>query len=149
MRRTRFTLLFLAAAVLIPSAQAHLKGPATARPDSAARPDKSQPASMKPLTPQGPLAAPATGAAKPLTPQGPLAAPAAVAPRPGAGTSPNVAGKKVGRSGGDDDLDELEVERRKAPSTPKIGGAPQPRPGAGPSPNTGRTSRSSIDTHVK
>jgi len=56
--------------------------------------------------------------------------------RPGAGTSPNT-----GRgSGGDDDLDDLEVERRtvqgvERPST----GTPQLRPGAGTSPNTGRT----------
>ncbi len=46
--------------------------------------------SVKPLTPQGPLAAqPATGPVKPLTPQGPLTAPA-TAPRPTAGTAPNT-----------------------------------------------------------
>lgn len=97
MRRTRFThLLIIAAAALATSAQAHFKGPTTARPD------KMQPAPSKPLTPQGPLAAPAM---KPLTPQGPLAAPStgaakpltpspanapAAAPRPSAGTSPNA-----------------------------------------------------------
>jgi hypothetical protein len=103
MRRTRFThLLFIAVAALATSAQAHFKGPTTARPDSAVRPDKMQPAPSKPLTPQGPLAAPAM---KPLTPQGPLAAPStgaakpltpspanapAAAPRPSTGTSPNA-----------------------------------------------------------
>lgn len=99
MRPTRFgQLLVLCVIGLATSAQAHFKGPTTLRPDSAPRPDKMQPAPIKPLTPQGPLAAPATGTAKPLTPS-PANAPAAVAPRPGAGTSPNVAGKKVGRSG--------------------------------------------------
>ena len=64
--------------------------------------------------------------------------------RPSAGTSPNTGastGKKTARTGGDDDLDDLEVERRKVqgvnmPTT----GAPQVRPGAGTSPNTGRVS---------
>lgn len=155
MRPTDFRhLLFLAAVVLATPAPAQFKAPEPAWKDGAARPDKMQPAPAagvaKPLTPQGPLAAPApvTGTVKPLTPQGPLAAPAAPAPRLGAGTSPNVAGKKVGRSGGDDDLDELEVERRKVQNGPQVGtGAPAPRPGAGTSPNTGRTTRS--DGHFK
>lgn len=63
--------------------------------------------------------------------------------RPNAGTSPNTgaaAGKKTGLSGGDEDLEDLEVERRKVqgvntPGTVK----PLPRPGAGTSPNTGRS----------
>ena len=116
-----------------------------------------------------PVTRPATDIAKPLTPQGPLAAPAvtprpsagtspntgradreqmkerpqvgtgAPLPRPGAGTSPNtgtvakgaLTGKKA-RTGGDDDLDELEVERRKVQgvNAPIIGGAPPPRPSA-------------------
>lgn len=93
----------------------------------------------RPLTPQGPLAAqPATsGIAKPLTPQGPLAAPG-VAPRPGAVTSPNTgtvaAGPMAtrnarGSGGGDGDLDDLEVERRKVQgvNAPTVG-APPPRP---------------------
>jgi hypothetical protein len=64
------------------------------------------------------------------------------APRPGAGTSPNTSAtaNKNARTGGDDDLDELEVERRTVQrnNTP-LTGKPQPRPGAGTSPNTGRT----------
>lgn len=64
------------------------------------------------------------------------------APRPGAGTSPNTgrAAKKNALTGGDDDLDELEVERRtvQRDNTP-LTGKPQPRPGAGTSPNTGRS----------
>lgn len=58
--------------------------------------------------------------------------------KPNAGTSPNTAGKKNARAGGDDDLDDLEVERRKVEgiTLPSMG-APQPRPGAGTSPNTG------------
>jgi hypothetical protein len=63
--------------------------------------------------------------------------------RPSAGTSPNTgaaAARKTARSGGDNDLDDLEVERRKVqgvntPGTVK----PLPRPGAGTSPNTGRS----------
>lgn len=58
--------------------------------------------------------------------------------KPNAGTSPNTTGKKNARDGGDDDLDDLEVERRKVEgiTLPSMG-APQPRPGAGTSPNTG------------
>ena len=59
--------------------------------------------------------------------------------RSGAGVSPNTGGGTQ-KSGGDDDLDDLEVERRtvqgvELPST----GRPQLRPGAGTSPNTGRS----------
>lgn len=63
------------------------------------------------------------------------------APRPGAGTSPNTGAvaKKNARAGGDDDLDELEVERRTVQrDNSPLTGKPQPRPGAGTSPNTGR-----------
>lgn len=63
--------------------------------------------------------------------------------RPGAGTSPHVAsttGRKTARGGGDDELDELEVERRKVQGVNMPGAtAPQVRPGAGTSPNTGRS----------
>ena len=63
--------------------------------------------------------------------------------RPGAGTSPNTAtlkAKTTARAGGDEDLEELEVERRKvqgvnAPSTTQL----PPRAGPGTSPNTGRS----------
>jgi hypothetical protein len=62
--------------------------------------------------------------------------------RPGAGVSPNTAAaakKKTARAGGDDDLDDLEVERRKVQGVNMPGtGAPQIRPGAGTSPNTAR-----------
>jgi len=62
--------------------------------------------------------------------------------RPGAGTSPNTAAaaaKNTARAGGDDDLDDLEVERRKVQGVNTPGtGAPQIRPGAGTSPNTAR-----------
>ncbi len=60
----------------------------------------------------------------------------------GAGVSPNNGGGSTSRAGGaDDDLDDLEVERRtvqgvERPSTAK----PVPKPGSGTSPNTGRTS---------
>ncbi len=58
--------------------------------------------------------------------------------RPNAGTSPNT-GKQVGRSGGEDDLDDLEVERRKVQGVNAPGTTtPLPRPSAGTSPNTGR-----------
>jgi hypothetical protein len=58
--------------------------------------------------------------------------------RPRAGTSPNT-GRQVGRSGGDDDLDDLEVERRKVQGVNAPGTTtPLPRPSAGTSPNTGR-----------
>lgn len=59
--------------------------------------------------------------------------------KPGAGTSPNTTGKQNARAGGDDDLDDLEVERRKVEGVnlPNMG-TPQPKPGAGTSPNTGR-----------
>lgn len=151
MRRTdTLPFVFLVAAALAAPAHALMKGPAPARPGKM-QPTASTPAAApttRPLTPQGPLAAqPATGTVKPLTPQGPLAAPG-VAPKPTAGTSPNVANRKA-RSGGDDELDELEVERRKAQNTPQVGGAPQPRPGAGTSPNTGRSSRSGADAGWK
>jgi hypothetical protein len=63
--------------------------------------------------------------------------------RPGAGASPNtaaLAARKNARAGGDDDLDELEVERRKVQGVNMPGtGAPLLRPGAGTSPNTGRS----------
>jgi hypothetical protein len=65
--------------------------------------------------------------------------------RPGAGTSPNTAAavaakKNTARAGGDDDLDDLEVERRKVQGVNTPGtGTPQIRPGAGTSPNTART----------
>ncbi len=64
-------------------------------------------------------------------------------PRPTAGVSPNtgaLASKKTALSGGDDDLDDLEVERRQVQgvTTPRTT-APQIRPGAGTSPNTGRS----------
>lgn len=149
-------LLFLAAVALAQPLHAQpMKG--STPQDKLARPDKMQPAPL-PVNPRastpgtqneddlyvgikrsaGDNRTPVQGA-KPLTPQGPLAAPGA-APRPGAGTSPNT-GRKA-RSGGDDELDELEVERRKAQNLPQIGtGAPQPRPGAGTSPNTGSTAR--------
>jgi hypothetical protein len=161
-------LLFLAAVALAQPIDARiLKGGTPMPADTAARPDKMQPVPVPPANSRAatpgtqnedtlhvgikrsaggdrtPVAGarplPSTGA-KPLTPQGPLAAPA-VAPRPGAGSSPNVANRKA-RSGGDDDLDELEVERRKAPNAPQVGtGAPLPRPGAGTSPNTGSGAR--------
>ena len=71
---------------------------------------------------------------------GPLTATPQV--RPGAGTSPNIGasiGKKNARAGGDDDLDDLEVERRKVQGVNSpITSGPQIRPGAGTSPNTGR-----------
>ena len=63
--------------------------------------------------------------------------------RPGAGVSPNTgstAAKKTARAGGDDDLEDLEVERRKVQGVTKPGStAPLLRPGAGTSPNTGRS----------
>lgn len=134
MRRTdTLPFVFLIAAALAAPAHALMKGPAPARPD------KMQPAASAPVPAQA-------QATKPLTPQGPLAAPG-VAPKPTAGTSPNVANRKA-RSGGDDELDELEVERRKAQNAPQVGGTPQ-RPGAGTSPNTGRSSRSGADAGWK
>ena len=59
--------------------------------------------------------------------------------RSGAGTSPNTGG--VGKaSGGDDDLNDLEVERRTVQNVQlPSSGTPQLRPGAGTSPNTGRS----------
>jgi hypothetical protein len=64
-------------------------------------------------------------------------------PRAGAGVSPNTAAfskKTVARTGGDDDLDDLEVERRKVQGVNMPGvGSPQVRPGVGVSPNTGRS----------
>ena len=68
---------------------------------------------------------------------------AAPQPRPGAGVSPNTgaaAGKKKALSGGDDDLEDLEVERRKVQGVNTPGTTtPLPRPSAGTSPNTGRS----------
>ena len=58
----------------------------------------------------------------------------------GAGVSPNNGGGTA-VSGGDDDLDDLEVERRTVQGVERpSGGKPLPKPGAGTSPNTGRTS---------
>jgi hypothetical protein len=63
--------------------------------------------------------------------------------RPSAGTSPNTgavqrAGAKS-KSTGDEDLDELEVERRKVQGVEKPGTSTvQPRPSAGTSPNVTR-----------
>lgn len=58
--------------------------------------------------------------------------------RSGAGVSPNNGGNVS--SGGDDDLDDLEVERRTVQNVERpSAGTPQPRPTAGTSPNTGRT----------
>ena len=60
--------------------------------------------------------------------------------KPSATTSPNTG--NTNRTGGDDDdLDDLEVERRKVEGVnmPNMG-APQPKSGAGTSPNTGRSS---------
>jgi hypothetical protein len=69
----------------------------------------------------------------------PLKAAPSVPPK--AGTSPNTGAvaKKNARTGGDDDLEDLEVERRKVQgvTSPKTG-TPQPRPSAGTSPNTAR-----------
>lgn len=57
----------------------------------------------------------------------------------GAGVSPNTGGGTA-LTGGDDDLDDLEVERRTVQGVERpSGGKPLPRPGAGTSPNTGRT----------
>ena len=76
----------------------------------------------------------------PMPPREPAAAPQ---PRPGAGVSPNTgaaAAKKTARAGGDDDLDDLEGERRKVQGVTAPGTAtPQRRPGAGTSPNPGRS----------
>jgi hypothetical protein len=59
--------------------------------------------------------------------------------RSGAGVSPNTGGTVS--SGGDDDLDDLEVERRTVQGVERPGaGKPMPKPGAGTSPNTGRRS---------
>ncbi len=56
-----------------------------------------------------------------------------------AGVSPNNGG--TARDGGDDDLDDLEVERRTVQGVERpITGKPLPKPNAGTSPNTGRTS---------
>lgn len=60
--------------------------------------------------------------------------------RSGAGVSPNNGGNVS--SGGDDDLDDLEVERRTVQGVERPGaGKPLPKPSAGTSPNTGRTSQ--------
>ncbi len=60
----------------------------------------------------------------------------------GAGVSPNTGGGTA-RAGGDDDLDDLEVERRTVQGVERpITGKPLPKPNAGTSPNTGRTSGS-------
>ena len=70
----------------------------------------------------------------------PLKGTPAVPPKAGASPNTGAVAKKNARSGGDDDLDDLEVERRKVQgvTTPNTG-TPQPRPGAGTSPNTGRS----------
>lgn len=64
-------------------------------------------------------------------------------PRPAAGVSPNtgaLASKKAAISSGDEDLEDLEVERRQVQGvTTPTTGAPRIRPGAGTSPNTGRS----------
>jgi hypothetical protein len=64
-------------------------------------------------------------------------------PKPGAGVSPNTASsarKTTAHAGGDDDLDDLDVERRKVQGVNTPGTtAPLLRPGAGTSPNTGRS----------
>ncbi len=58
-----------------------------------------------------------------------------------AGVSPNNGGGGTARAGGDDDLDDLEVERRTVQGVERpSGGKPLPKPNAGTSPNTGRTS---------
>lgn len=93
-------------------------------------------AAPKPPIGVGAVARPVQGATPPGT--------AAPQPRPTAGVSPNTGAlvtKKTTLSGGtDDDLEDLEVERRtvqgvKTPTTT----APQIRPGAGTSPHTGRS----------
>jgi hypothetical protein len=59
--------------------------------------------------------------------------------RSGAGVSPNTGGGTA-LTGGDDDLNDLEVERRTVQGVERpSGGKPVPKPGAGTSPNTGRT----------
>lgn len=59
--------------------------------------------------------------------------------KPSATTSPNTG--NTHRTGGEDDLDDLEVERRKVQGVNMPGmGAPQIKPGAGTSPNTARSS---------
>ena len=73
-------------------------------------------------------------------------------PRPGATVSPNtgaISKKEIARTGGDDDLDDLEVERRKVqgvnlPGTTTL----PPRPNAGTSPNTGRSAPLPFMTQV-
>ena len=61
--------------------------------------------------------------------------------KPSATTSPNTG--NTHRAGGDEDLEELEVERRKVQGVNMPGmGAPQIKPGAGTSPNTARSSNS-------
>ena len=107
-------------------------------------------ATPKPLLPGG--TAPNTGlssapvsATPTKTPMPGVTTPgtAAPQPRPGAGVSPNTAAsakKKTALTGGDDDLDDLEVERRKVQGVNTPGTTnPQLRPGAGTSPNTGRS----------
>jgi hypothetical protein len=94
------------------------------------------PASPKPVTPAGTRAAtPGTqteddlfvGIKRPVGgTRGPEVTPAKGRnPRTGAGTSPNT-----GRSGGDDELDELEIERRTAGDQPRpnTGTLPPPKP---------------------
>jgi hypothetical protein len=65
------------------------------------------------------------------------------APKPGSGVSPNTAAlvkKTNARAGGDDDLKDLEVERRKLTIQGGSGPTgPLLRPGTGPAPNTGRS----------
>lgn len=110
-----------------------------AAPLAAQAPATAPTTTPKPVTPQGTKAStPGTqneddlyvGIKRPAnTTRGPEATPAKGRnPRTGAGTSPNT-----GRSGGDDDLDELEVERRKAPNQPRpnTGTLPPPKPSVG------------------
>ena len=59
----------------------------------------------------------------------------------GAGVSPNNGGGGNALAGGEDDLDDLEVERRTVQGVERpLNGKPLPKPSAGTSPNTGRTS---------
>ena len=109
-------------------------------------------ATPKLLLPGGTAAAPSAGLSRmPVsttptkTPMTGVVTPGTATPQPraGAGVSPNTgaaARNTTARSGGDDDLDDLEVERRKVQGVNTPGTTtPQLRPGAGTSPNTGRS----------
>lgn len=78
------------------------------------------PASMKPLTPQGPLAAPAN-------PQ--LVRPAMTLTAPGsAGTPKPLLGTKSRATGDEDEMDDLDIKRRKAQGLPdNKPSSPQPK----------------------